>query len=432
MIVSRLVLTVAITLASQLPGSPVRVTIQDENKTEAVEAVLPIDPTPHIRIGMGQNETFGLSVDGKRLTFSTDGGSVQTMVKIDEQVYIFGDLNQGRWIDLRKPLGKGPQGQQRLGNYSTWECRKIRFTQVLEIVASRPTKNVITGKRRLDVCRATYIIENKDTNPRNVGIRVGHDMYLVDNDGCLFAAPTVPNRVLNGYMLQGKELPEWVKVLQRPDLKNPLYTAHFTFKMGSRIEAPDKVSLTGLGACFGGWDIPAMASGDTAIGIFFSPKKMVAGGKREVGYAYGEGLASNPDNEGKVSLSVAGSFEPNKQFTIAAQVDDPMPGQTLTLELPEGMERLEGKEMQSVPVLADSATSMVVWRARVLKTGKFAINVRSNTGSTNTKIITITPADRESNASPLRGPDARLDPTRPFFLTDIIIRESNRGYEIPR
>jgi hypothetical protein len=234
-------------------------------------------------------------------------------------------------------------------------------------------------------------------------------MYLVDNDGCLFAAPTVPGKVLNGYMLKGKELPEWVKVLQRPDLKNPLYTAHFTFKMGTRIEAPDKVSLTGLGACFGGWDIPAMASGDTAIGIFFSPKKINPGGKREVGYAYGEGLASNPDNEGKVGVAVAGSFEPNKQFTVTALVEDPLPGQTLTLELPDGMERLECKAMQPVPASAEVGTSVVVWKARVVRPGSFAVSVRSSTGAVHTKNVMITPAGQEGNAPPA----ARAVPPRP-------------------
>jgi hypothetical protein len=184
-------------------------------------------------------------------------------------------------------------------------------------------------------------------------------------------------------------MPEYVKVMQRPDLKNPLYTSTFTFKMGTRIEAPDQVSLTGLGACFGGWDIPAMASGDTAIGIFFNPRKVSPGGKREVGYAYGEGLATNSDSEGKVGVAVAGSFEPNRQFSVTALVEDPVPGQTLTLELPDGMERLEGKAMQPVPVSADTGNSLVVWKARVLRPGTYALQVRSSTGAVHTKTVTI-------------------------------------------
>jgi hypothetical protein len=374
-------------------GEPTRprykVTIQGDTRTETVGVVLPIDSTPHIQIGMGQFESFGLTVDGKRITFSPQGGSVQTLVKIDNQVLSFGDSNQGKFIELRKDLGKGPQGQRRIGNRSTFETRKVRITQLLEVVPSRPAKNSLGGKRRLDVCRATYILENKDSQPHNVGIRMGHDIYVVDNDGAQFAAPTVPGKVLNGYMLKGKEMPEYVKVLQRPDLKNPLYTSTFTFKMGTRIEAPDQVSLTGLGACFGGWDIPAMASGDTAIGIFFNPKKLNPGGKREVGYAYGEGQATNPDNEGKVGVSVAGSFEPNRQFIVRALVEDPVAGQTLTLELPDGMERLEGKAMQPVPISSESGNGMVAWKARVLRPGTYDLRVRSSTGAVHTKTVSI-------------------------------------------
>jgi hypothetical protein len=382
-------LTLAGLSAGEQSRPKYKVTIQGDTKTETVAVTLPIDPTPHIQIGMGQFESFGLTVDGKRITFSPQGGSVQTLVKIDNQVFNFGDPAQGKFVELRKDLGKGPQGQRRIGNRSTWECRKVLVTQVLEVVPSRPGKNAVAGKRRLDVCRASYVLENKDSQPHEVGIRMGHDIYVVDNDGAQFSSPTVPNKVLNGYMLKGKEMPEYVKVLQRPDLKNPLYTSTFTFKMGSRIEAPDQVSLTGLGACFGGWDIPAMASGDTAIGIFFNPKKVNPGGKREVGYAYGEGQAANPDNEGKVGLAVAGSFEPNRQFTVTAMVEDPLPGQTLTLELPEGMERVEGKAMQPVPVAAEIGNSMVVWKGRVLRPGSYNLRVNSSTGALLTRNVTI-------------------------------------------
>jgi hypothetical protein len=383
-----LTLTLAVT-AGESTRKRYKVTVQGETRTEMVGVVLPIDPTPHIQIGMGQFESFGLTVDGKRITFSPQGGSVQTLVKIDNQVIAFGDPAQGKFVELRKDLGKGPQGQRRIGNRTTFETRKVRITQILEVIPSRQAKNATGGKRRLDVCRATYILENKDSQAHDVGIRMGHDIYVVDNDGAQFAAPTVPGKVLNGYMLKGKELPEYVKVLQRPDLKNPLYTSTFTFKMGTRIEGPDQVSLTGLGACFGGWDIPAMASGDTAIGIFFSPKKINPGGKREVGYAYGEGLATNPDNEGKVGVAVAGSFEPNRQFTVTALVEDPVPGQTLTLELPDGMERLQGRAMQPVPSAADVGTSLVVWKARVLRPGTYSLNVRSSTGAVHTRNVTI-------------------------------------------
>ena len=50
-------------------------------------------------------------------------------------------------------------------------------------------------------------------------------------------------------------------------------------------------------------------------------------------------------------MGLGGSFEPGKVFNISAVVADPALGQTLTLELPKGMHRLEGKDVQAVAPL---------------------------------------------------------------------------------
>ena len=70
-------------------------------------------------------------------------------------------------------------------------------------------------------------------------------------------------------------------------------------------------------------------------------------------------------------MALGGSFEPKKQFTVAVHVDDPLPGQTVSLELPPGMERVEGKELQPVEgqlVFVDnavkSATGTIGLKAR--------------------------------------------------------------------
>jgi hypothetical protein len=54
------------------------------------------------------------------------------------------------------------------------------------------------------------------------------------------------------------------------------------------------------------------------------------------------------------------------------------------------MERIEGNERQAVPAIDEDGNTMVLWKARVLKTGQFNLRVRSSTGITQTKIITIT------------------------------------------
>jgi hypothetical protein len=71
-------------------------------------------------------------------------------------------------------------------------------------------------------------------------------------------------------------------------------------------------------------------------------------------------------------------------------VDDPQPGQSLTLELPPGMQRVEGKDVQPVPRPNDENASIVYWKARVERTGTFPLRIRSSNGVTQTVTVTIT------------------------------------------
>jgi hypothetical protein len=90
-------------------------------------------------------------------------------------------------------------------------------------------------------------------------------------------------------------------------------------------------------------------------------------------------------------MSLAGSFEPGRVATVSALVADPALGQTLSLELPKGVERVEGKEIQPVSPLAEGDEySTVLWKVRVRETGAHPIRIRSSTGITQTKIVTVT------------------------------------------
>jgi hypothetical protein len=131
--------------------------------------------------------------------------------------------------------------------------------------------------------------------------------------------------------------------------------------------------------------------GDSAISFYWPTKEIKPGGKRELAYAYGEGVAVPAESEGRFQLALGGSFEPGKVFTISAVVADPALGQTLALELPKTMLRLDGKEVQPVGPLTEGLEyGAVLWRARVLQPGDHTIRVRSSTGMTQTKIVSIT------------------------------------------
>ena len=364
---------------------PIKVTIRDE-KPVITEVALPVDPTPRVRYtvaGLGpqirteQNQQLHLSHF--------------PMLNIDGRVMQPGQAG-GQFTKNNVPLGRTPGGRERQGHMSVFVIDDLRITMIAEMA---PTKSTDQKKRELGTVLVRYIVENIGKQPRKFGLRNYFDMYVVTNDGAMFAAPTVPGKIIDGIELKDKTLPDYVQCLERPDLKNPGYVAHITVNLGSSIEKASRVVLTRHGAGLGGWDMPAMESmGDSAVGLFFEPKEIKPGGRREFGYAYGKGIAIAPESEGNVEVRLAGSFEPGKHFTVTALVHDPLVGQALTLDLPKGMALVEGREIQPVPQpTTDPPQSFVVWRCRVLELGEHPLRLRSSTGVTQTKLITISQAE---------------------------------------
>jgi hypothetical protein len=373
-------------LAQEPTRGPVRVKVVDD-KPNVIEKTsnLPIEPGQHARATGQQNMMVNLQVDNKTMHL----GFIQTVFKVDGQVMQPGNF-PGRMIVQNQPLPRKPGTQARTGFMSIYEVNKVQITQIVEVVPTKAPKG--RTKRRLDAMMVRYLVDNKDSRSHQVGVRVWMDMFLVNNDGALFAAPNKPGQILDGIELKGKDVPDYLQVLQVPNLQNPGFVAHFTYNFGRTIERPDRVVLTNLGGAFGnGWDMQIFkAMGDSAMGFYWDPKDVAPGRKRNLAYGYGEGICPSLGGEGQFALSLGGSFEPGKLFTIAAYVQDPGPGQTLMLELPPGMERIEGKERQPVPALiGEEGNSLVLWKARVHHTGDFPIRVRSSSGITHTKIVSI-------------------------------------------
>jgi hypothetical protein len=359
---------------------PVAVKIQQEKAT-VEEVSLPVDPTMRAQPSFVGNMAYGLNIEGKRLTFGA--GSARTTFRIDGQVLGPGGQQQ--------PLPPGPRGKARTGVQTVWDHNGLRVTQTMEVVPGKPSAKPKPGeKRRMDTLLIRYTIENKDTRPRSVGVRMHMDTYCWTTDGCLFAAPTVrPGQVLDGVELKGKDVPEYAMQLQMPNIQNPGWVGHYTFRIG-RYEPPSRVIFTSLGANQDGWNVQAIqAGGDSAAAFFWDDQKIPPGGKRELAYAHGQGIATSPENEGRVAVEFGGSFAPGKRFTVAAQVDDPVDGQSLTLELPEGLELCEGPRVQPVPAPNADNRSIVYWRGQVQRLGTFPVRIRSSNGVTYTTTVTV-------------------------------------------
>jgi hypothetical protein len=118
--------------------------------------------------------------------------------------------------------------------------------------------------------------------------------------------------------------------------------------------------------------------------MYWDDRWLEAGVAREVGFAYGLGQLASGEGEGKLALTVGGSFTTGGQFTLTAYVRDPEPGQTLTVTLPEGFQLVEGDARQEVPPLAPQGTSRyspVTWKIRAANQERtYDLKVKSSTG----------------------------------------------------
>jgi len=364
------------------------VTVKDEKPVTSEAAEAPLDPVQRIHY-----QPQGLAVTVRTANNEILHLSHFPTLSIDGQLFQQGAGGRVEVMNRALPAQKGRKARQ--GFESVYTYGDVRVTATFTLTPTKPSTR--GAKRQLDAVLCHYLIENKGNRPHKVGLRIYMDVYVVNNDGAQFAAPTMPGKILNGVELKGKTLPPYVQLLQVPNLKNPGYVAHLTLDLGSRVEKADRVVLTqhGAGGAFGGWDMPAMVAGDTALGVFWEPKEVKAGGRRVLAYGYGKGLAASPESEGVVRLALGGSLQPGKGFDLTAYVSDPAPGQSLTLQLPPGMELLEGPACQPVPEPpGEEPASLVRWRARVVRPGEYTLGVRSSTGLTLRKLIAVSPNGR--------------------------------------
>jgi cyclophilin family peptidyl-prolyl cis-trans isomerase len=89
----------------------------------------------------------------------------------------------------------------------------------------------------------------------------------------------------------------------------------------------------------------------------------------------------------ELTLALAGTLVPGRPITIAAQIDSPAAGQALTLVLPPGLTRVEGKEIQPVPL--SFGPTLVVWKVQAQEPGEFGVSVHSSTGVIRSQTIKV-------------------------------------------
>jgi hypothetical protein len=327
-----------------------------------------------------------------KLTYSLYGRTNTTVVRIDQADRVFG-VNGGRWEkQADRPGGKGKTpairsttkwGGQKIESFWMFD-EGIKVTQIVEVVPGEPVETKEGFKRLLDTAVVRYQLENKDNKSHQVGLRFMLDTLIgmkddgiTPNDGVPFTVPGLPGLVDRAAdFAPPMRVPDFVQVLEKPDLKRPGLIALLNFKVGSGVEAPSRVSLTRWPGVSPLWDIPVVPMGeDSAVAIYWNPRELKAGEKREVGFSYGLGSVSSSE---RLGLSVGGAFTPGGELSVVAYVKDPTKGEKVRLVLPEGFRLAEGqKDIQDVPPAQVAGNLVpVTWRVISSANGSFTLEVQ--------------------------------------------------------
>jgi hypothetical protein len=417
---------------------------------------LPVDPKPYVTLhfhddaGKGEpkemaavltNATmrFGLVMprehdpknpkEFKKLTFSKEGVTNNACLRIDGKDYLFGELKgiPAKWVKQAEPLGKDPSGREIDGQKSVWEVEpkkgdRIVVTQVAEIVAGAALPGA--KMRRLDTCLVRYEIKNDTEKEYQVGIRFLLDTFIGARDGVPFTIPGQAGLCDTKEAFKTREsVPDFIQVLENDDLSDPGTVARVQFRVGKKLEAPDRVFLGGwpdqswakLAKVAGAdgpmtrWDVPSLSMrqhkfptvatplpADSCVTMYWDERPLKPGETRKVGFAYGLGSVASQESGGKLLLTVGGRMVPEFELTLTALVQNPEPGDNLTLDVPAGMELLRGHGAaeQSVPPLEPGATrkvSTVTWKLQAKRLGEYKLVVKSSKGVKESVTVQIRP-----------------------------------------
>jgi hypothetical protein len=361
------------------------------------------DPDPCNRFGLVLLEKDAKDTKNpRRITFYPFGESNNTCVRVDHHELLFGGEADGRWDPPKEVFGA-----RDLGLRSSWveNSKRVRFTQEVEIIQGLQS-------RLLDTCLVRYRISNDDTAPHEVGLRVMLNTFLGSRAGGPFTIPGDRALCASDRSLTGPEVPDFLQALENPDLKSPGTVVQLGLRLGSKMEAPSRVTVGawpdpslrekanahGAHAQNTGWEVPVLSMNlldppNAAVVLYWDGKRMEPKGVREVGFTYGLGTLAAGEGKDQLAVTAGGSFIPGGEITVLACVREPVAGQTLALELPEGLSPTPGTRLtQEVPAPGKEAAgiSPVAWRVKAaVHDGRYVVKVVSSTGVSQAQTIVV-------------------------------------------
>jgi hypothetical protein len=402
---------------------------------DEIEEIPPIDPVPRVELKFhdavqaddpGKNVNwptmrFGVLIPDpadkkkyKNLTYDDYGRTCNTCVRIDGDEFLLGDPAHGHWeAPIRQSLGKDDLegGRQRIGSRSTWVYKQpaVTLEQLVEVIPGGLENTKDGPKRLLDTCLVRYVFTNKDAAlGHTVGLRFLLDTYIGENDGVPFTIPGEKDLCDTFKDFDSPDkVPDFISALERQDVKNPGTVAHVSLKAGGGLEPPNRVTLgawpdgdlanvdrgpKGLLAMRGNtmWEVPLFSmqeevlkkksptgSGDSAVTLYWKEQNLRPGETRKLGFAYGLGSVTGDSGKGTLGLTAGGEVVAGKEFTLTAYVKDPVPNQTVKLEVPPSIALVGDKETQPVPSAGAGSASTVTWHVKASKSGVFTLRLSS-------------------------------------------------------
>ena len=318
---------------------------------------------------------------GRRLIYGDFGHTNSTILLVDGKERVFGHRAAGRWIVPPRDVGRYG------GKTATYQFKDepIAVTQEVSIVPGESIEVAPEEYRRLlDTCLVKYKVENRDRKPHQVGLRVLLDTYIIDNDGVPFTIPGAKELVKTQKDFpSAKEVPDFLQILERPDVKDPGTVAQLTLHISDRLDPPTRVSLTQWpgNALKDHWKVPMQPmSGDSAVVIYWDQEELAPGKSREMGFTYGLGSVSA--ERSTLGVTVGGSTFVGGDLTVVALVAEPK-AQTIRLDLPPGLSlHADTPAVQDVPPREKTPEGVravpVTWRVRADGSGEYNLVVTTD------------------------------------------------------
>jgi RNA polymerase sigma factor (sigma-70 family) len=331
----------------------------------------------------------------KLLTSDERGQNNNTRVLVDGSDYRFGfETPNARWYrDKDKKLWKGVKvGDRKWVSIMEWKQERLRITQSVQIAVGEQTQ-------LYDTALVKYAVQNLDTKPHTVGVRVLLDTYIGGNDGVPFLippSPTAPSgRLLDTMAVFEKEqVPPFLRALESTEPNDRHGTVA---EMGLKLHGLEPLSKVvicrwpgdqGGGSASWEWPFEPMNADpqnrDSCVVLYWNAMTVQPQDRRTLGFTYGLGRMADTADRAPMRMLVSGSGKVGRAFVLTFYVRGEV-GETVRLQLPEGLLLAEGQKLEQVvaPPL-ERGCSQVSWRVEALKTGRFI--VRANLGRHDAKV----------------------------------------------